>query len=882
MSQRSRRIRSSTSASALPVSNASSDQLQRLVAELTSISESRGLSPYPDFVLLAQKAGELKQCLIETSSDTHTRDTFRHSHGFQSLLHVLRTASGSYNPTTRTLEEKRGIFALLRGVLGVLAEALRDHHGNLRYFRRRVDGGGWEALEQAIASIGIGGSETEEWGDAHLFTVLLAFALDLDASKISFDIFQVGETPSEKDPTPSHIADHVERSASPSSSDQISRSLTNETEAQDDTNLIKVHLAQAVSKDTRLSSPEILPTILSFWKVLPRQTASARKVALVVIHSLSRISSLSTANLLAMHDVGVLSALLPLALDDESPLTSTEKNVAEDLCHSLISLGLTCLDDARYLLRSRSEKATEFFLKEMKSDQSPARFQFDLSLHGYASIELSTLGRSFPPPSSVPGYTFTAWIYIDQYDSSAHTTIFGAFDSSQTCFVLAYIEKDTHNFILQTSVTSSRPSVRFKSTVFHPKKWYHIGIVHLRPRTITSSKAALYVNGEFAEQVKCQYPANPPSSAHSTESFTSFPSSSSKTNPVQAFIGTPRDLSTCLGRGRLSSIWSLASAHLFEEVLSDDMLAVHYRLGPRYNGNYQDALGSFQTYEASAALGLRTELKHPGKHENSEILAAIRAKASTVIPESRVLLSILPSAVLGHEERLNAPDSQLVRGLSRMASSTLLHITRGNGTAIAINAAIPVINDALTLAHGFAMLAGDPVVVIPQSLDDAMWRLAGCTSIGLKMVESATTREGVVRAVDILLESVKSSWRNSEAMERENGYAILGALIRGKVGAGMVITSEESTLLDGSIDEREKLSFELLSLVLGFVGYIHGKPETSMINNPLAYRILLVDFDMWRKTAPMTQKLYYKQFITFGVTSVHHSFNARRLFRMRK
>jgi hypothetical protein len=83
-------------------------------------------------------------------------------------------------------------------------------------------------------------------------------------------------------------------------------------------------------------------------------------------------------------------------------------------------------------------------------------------------------------------------------------------------------------------------------------------------------------------------------------------------------------------------------------------------------------------------------------------------------------------------------------------------------------------------------------------------------------------------------------------------------------------------------DDMDQLGFQLLSLVLEFVGYNLEKPEESYIINPLAYRILLVDFDMWRKTAPITQRLYYKQFIVFGVSSKFHEFNSRRLFRMSK
>jgi hypothetical protein len=214
----------------------------------------------------------------------------------------------------------------------------------------------------------------------------------------------------------------------------------------------------------------------------------------------------------------------------------------------------------------------------------------------------------------------------------------------------------------------------------------------------------------------------------------------------------------------------------------------------------------------------------------------------------------------------------------------LFQLTHHTGTSLAINAAIPSINEALTRAQGTTVLTGEPIVFVPQSLDDALWRLGGFSGIALKLVESATTKDAIVRAVETLFYSIKGSWRNSEAMERDNGYAILGALLRGKMGAGVVVASkynnpDVSTLTN---DDRDKLGFQLLNLVLEFLGYNHEKPEESFIINPLAYRILLVDFDMWRKTAPATQKLYYKQFVTFGVRSKFHQFNSRRLLRMRK
>ena len=896
MSALSHRQRSTTATSIPPPVTESASALKAALDELSSTLQSSSGSQSALLSSLTARLHTVRQCLINAPESTRGKETFRHLHGFSVVLDTLRAASGYYHPTKRTLVEKEKLFKLLGDTLGLLSDVFRNHHGNRRYFKKRVEGGGWVALEQAIASIGFGGNDPDTWSENQLFGSLLAFAVDDEKLKSLCQDIQHhhGRDDSKTANQASKNKNKTDTKASNSSTtiplikhdDSIGdrkgiRSIVDTDLAA----LIERKIETVLGPNTLLVNKDISPTIIGFWKTFPRgRSLSDAPAALTVILTLVRLSSLSKFSLLALHSTGVLSTLLQLAFGDDSDLASYEREPVELLCTSLTLLGMSTLSDARYLLLSKSSRAADFLLQAIKFPQSPPYIHFDLSLNGFASIELPTLGRFFPPSSSLAGYTFTAWIHIDQFDVNAHTTIFGAFDSSQTCFVLAYLERDTHNFILQTSVTSSRPSVRFKSTVFKEKRWYHIAIVHRRPRTMTSSKAALYVDGEFTEQVKCQYPANPPPANSSTDSLASFASSSSlKTNPVQAFLGTPQDLSTQLGQGMVFSRWSLASAYLFEDALSDDLLAVHYRLGPRYNGNFQDCLGSFQTYEASAGLGMRNELMHPGKDEKSDILTAIRERASILMPESHVLLSILPSAVLGDETRGEGEPVQLIRGLSRSASSNLFQLTR-NGMFVAVNAAVPSINEALNRANGTAVLTGDPVVIVPQSLDDAMWRLGGCVAPCLKLIADASTREDIVRGIEILFESVKGNWRNSEAMERENGYAILGAMIRGKIGAGPTVAtntpkSEASSL---SSSEREKLSFELLSLVLGFVGYNHENPEDSVINNPLAYRILLVDFDMWRKTAILTQRLYYKQFVTFGVNSKYHVFNGRRLLRMRK
>ncbi|KLU83123.1 beige/BEACH domain-containing protein [Magnaporthiopsis poae ATCC 64411] len=831
---------------------------------------------------VVSKAAEVLQTLLDQLAQAASPSTSGGS-GYPEIRNVVRAFSGFYDPCVRTPAERAALFELLHVVLAVLSATFREHHGNRRYFRHRVEGGGWEALEQVLASIGLGGSDADLWTNCQLFGKLLSFSLD--DQRLDDLCRWVGSAAAGKETATT--TDGGSAAATLREKKDGVQGEGSGGEPPPSLETIKQKLEGIVGVKTILHNPEIMRAVIDFWESIPRDKGpETNPASVLVLSTISSVVNTSFFNLSALHSTGVLSRLLRIYFDPQSKLSPDEKEIILPLCRMLMSLGVNKLADAQFLLASRDPAASEFCLEMTEKHNNPSFVQFDLSLHGHSSIELPNLGRSFPPQSS-PGYTFTAWVRIDRFDPNSHTTIFGVFDATQTCFLLAYLERDTHNFILQTSVTSQRPSVRFKGFTFKTGQWYHIGLVHKRPKTMVASKASLYVNGEFVEQIRAAYPVPPPLSNGSTESFASFTSNANKTVPVQAFLGTPRDLSTQLGSGVIFSRWSMASAHLFEDTLSDDFLAVHYRLGARYQGNFQDCLGSFQTYEASAALGLRNEVFHPGKDENSDILRAIRGRASTILPETKIAMGTMPAAMFRTDGLFL--DSRLFRSLSRVAAGNMLSMTTKSGTAIAVNVALPCVNDALVRAHGVSVLSGDPVLAVPRNFDDSLWRLAGFTPVVLKLVERSTTPEELLRAVEMMFLCITKSWRNSDAMERENGYAILAMLLRAKLGYGASSpaggtgsgSDNGGWRLKMTVEERDRTSFQLLSLVLAFVGYKHTDPIESFIINPLAYRILLIDFDTWRKSAPITQELYYKQFVTFAVMSKYHQFNSRGLSRMR-
>ncbi|ORY17308.1 hypothetical protein BCR34DRAFT_555837 [Clohesyomyces aquaticus] len=891
MQANTRRHRSSTAASRIPPMNNQIAELRSLADELIKASESR---PATSTVLQAQSNAlrRMRQLLIESQEQTQTKDAFRHVRGFEVLLSTLRSISGFYNPSSLSPVDRLDFFEVIKASLDVLSEALNEHSGNGRFFANRVESGGWSALEQALGSTGIFGGQSkgkrDDAGQEQLFGCLFAFALGEEAMTRMFrDIEKAGERSRILEPPAA-----AENGSSPPTEIIVSSPQSSYSDFDVDVDGIRAHLQRIFNGTEVLQNSDIIPIILHFWSGLSGEDTPgthSKALSVAVLVAIIEMCIISSRNQAEIHVTGVLGIILPLIF--ENKCGSMETELLLQLANMLMESGINKLDDAYYLFRAavKSEKASEFLLQGMRTSRAPPFIQFDLSLHGFSAIELKEIARPFPPSAPGSGYTFTAWIRIDQYDPNCHTTLFGAYDETQTCFVMAYLEKDSHNLILQTYMGHQQgiqPSVRFKKAPhFKAGIWYHITVVHRRakPITLSAHKASLYVDGEFTETIKAHYPSTPPLMNTSHESFASITSNSHGHYPVCAFLGTPRNLAPRYGRDVLSSKLSIAAFHLIAEPLSDELIAVYNKLGPRYCGNFQDRLGSFQTYRTSAELHVQNEILHPGKEEHSDIVSAIRSRAGHLLPESKILLSFSPSSVMDDDDRNNVDESQLIRSLSKESARAMHKYTRMQGTPIIINAAVPSVNDALSQPRGFGRLTGNPVVVVPQALDDAVWRVGGCAALGLKLVQASENLSSVLRAVKILLESVEGNWRNCEAMEQNNGFALLAEVIRQKVGpCAAAFGPRKPSDIDATPDEYEDFLSQLLRVILRFVGYDEEHLTESLIINPLAYRVLLVDLELWRRSTSLeTQKLYYAQFSHFAVGSKHHHYNVKRYHRIR-
>ncbi|KAK9453508.1 hypothetical protein V1511DRAFT_504930 [Dipodascopsis uninucleata] len=758
--------------------SAAGNPMRTLVESLNSDDE---------FVFRLHSLYEIQRTLVDKPE---CKDIFRLASGFESVLDSLSIidSQSSENGFSESLE-------LLKCVFSILSDALLDCPSNKRYLTEKV---GYEYIERTVKATGLIDTSAKQ-----VLGIFFSFLIsDFSVSALFISLARGIETMTDEDIPSKDIVEFIH--------DRVATSFTREI----------------------VKNSFIIPLM---FQVMERLLSEDTYISIASIVALICLSSSKVHNKVVLHDAGLMDWALPYIWDHKGLDNMIIEHI-QILTDSLMELGVSTSTAKQFYRHAMySEDVAKHLLDGIRKSRNAAHITFDLSLHGYSTIEISSLGRTFPPQSN--GYTFSAWIKIDQYDEENHTTLFGVFDNSQKCVTLLYIEKETKKLILQTSVTSSRGSVRFKNVSFETGKWYFIAITHRRPRVTSASKACLFVDEEFVEQLKCPYPSNPPNDGI-----------------AQVFIGTPANLTSgsSSSLNKVHSVWNLSSLHIFEDVLSDDLLAVHYRLGPRYYGNYQDALGSFQTYEASAALNLRNETLHSGREDSSDIINVIRGRASNLVPESKILLSI-------HAKNVVEPSSHLNDYGFRQSPKSIVSLSRNH--LIVVNAAVPDINMALSSVNGIAIGSGDPVPVIPKSLDDAAWRLGG-SALALKMTELAKTPEQLTRAISVAFELLRENWRNSDDMERVHGFAILANVIKTKTAPGMI-------------------NIDLLNIILDFVGYRFDRPEQSLIINPLAYRILLVDYDIWKNADLNTLKAYFDQFAVFGLHSIYHTFNAKRLTRMR-
>lgn len=840
-----------------PISSSALDRIRVLLALLTT--DLTGVDVTALITHTENRCDYLRELLVLLIDSSHRlgriKDDFRRLGGFDVLLRI----TGILVDLTSKLGPHQNIFELLKLALHILAESLSNNDHNRSFFIRYGGKQRWRilehhmlALQRSLRTLPEDGSRAEY----RLFDLLFTFAIREEGENSVMRRFLV--------PDQSSVA---------SSSKTVDTRVTSNDSAEQAFPIVAVILW----------NPEIIPIITKLWTILVSDATEKfveqkhPETSVSVLSALQAIFSSSHYNAVALNESSVAQQFLELLQSNSLP-TEQHRSLMT-LTRECLSLGLNSSVTARELFRLslRSSQDTQLFAEVISSHTEPPHFVFDLSLYGHASLELPAIRGKFPPNERIGGFTIMVWARIDGYDKGCHTTIFGAFDQTQTCFVLLYLERESRQLVLQTSINAERPSVRFKSTEFITGRWYHIGITQETPRSDTFSRATLFVDGEYRERVKCRYPQSPPPHAKGIPGIGSqlYPPANT---PVQAFVGTPKGLAPKIGTGVLHSRWSLASCQLVLIPVPEELLFVYKNLGPSYVGNFQDSLGSFQTYSTSTALNLRNEHMHSGNTEQSIIAKAIKTSAKKVNAEQNFALNVIAASGSSNDFLQLISKSKTYREDLHNHSTQLSTEREKTGSSNLFNLAVTRISDPTSKLASAAVPLGGVYFSSSQRLDQSAWQVCGCVGLAMKILEDASNEHEIMRAVHLVFGLVRDNWRISEAFERENAFSTMAWLLRSKAVFRKRVIPEHLT---GS-GESEPFSLRVLRTVLDYTGYQESNPESSVIANALAYRALIVDSDIWRSLEGSTQQLYYKQFVDVIAVSRFAQFNIKRLTRMRK
>ncbi|KAL9550165.1 hypothetical protein PS6_005689 [Mucor atramentarius] len=598
------------------------------------------------------------------------------------------------------------------------------------------------------------------------------------------------------------------------------------------------------SSGARVVNPEITPTILNLQQLISKNDAKLSRAVLCAIYALAQASR---GNQVKMNTSGLILGLLRRAFpqsEQQEPVKDAEREIILQITKKLMTMGVS-YQEILYMFQQfnvqegavldKSGGLMDLILQGASRSRWPNFIQFDMGSNPNACLELPQL-ENFPPAN--PGYTVLSWIHIEKLDDFSNLSLLSIWDDGNLIFKI-YIDAMTK--MMKVYSVSSKQDTVFNSFEFHPGFWYHLTIVHNKSRlSMKSSSMSLYINGVLMEQVSSPYITQP----------------SVPTMPLRAVIGSLGD-EHLLQKSQL--VWDLGPTYLIQDTLEKETINLFFNLGARYKSLFQDSLRQFQTYEASASLFLTLKSLSKAKSSQTSRRDSVQTQVMLAnvmksthfqsIPEHKILFAFFASNTLAEGHRTGLT-------LSGLSDTTLATIAMEiDHSHMVINSAIPKLDTAVYMPRNMGYLAGGPIVAYPFGLDESIWKIGGC-GIALKLIERSETPETLCKATAILFEIIRYSWRNSEDMERCHGYEILAYLLKQK---------------------RDLITPELIELLLVFIGKDPHSPEESIINNPLAYRYVILNFEIWKKTAIAVQRAQLDQFILFLNTSKMRNFNSKRL-----
>ena len=286
-------------------------------------------------------------------------------------------------------------------------------------------------------------------------------------------------------------------------------------------------------------------------------------------------------------------------------------------------------------------------------------------------------------------------MYVEKYPTDTSTLLFGIRHPNKWMTKLCLRPYGK----LELHVPSRREPQLFDKVAIQRSKWTHVTLVWFVGRGvspairvynlvlfffITWQSPGLFIDGNFTDSHDISYPR------------------------LENSMSTTYHIGDESNNAQAS--WSMASAYLFSLPMGNELPRLFHHLGPRYFSNFQSSpLVRFFTYEAATSLSIYLQslidAKRTPSPELTILLKGAKDKDGPGISEDSIVFALTP---FGYQD--------------------------GDGTLESQDAT--VLNAALRRdrVRDKARIKGDVVVIKPQCLDVALWKIGGA-AVPLRLVE---------------------------------------------------------------------------------------------------------------------------------------------------
>lgn len=503
--------------------------------------------------------------------------------------------------------------------------------------------------------------------------------------------------------------------------------------------------------------------------------------------------------------------------------TDNSDTVVRPLLHrilrKLLEIGVD-IADVRTLFRSviRKDRTLDTHVLEIVRSGIKAKWPMHLSMGEKAYMSFMEENVRGLPST---GLTFMIWLYIEQLPSGTSCTIFSAVSKDDSLLKLSLRDDG----LLELRSSGNKESAVFQQARLPKGKWTHVTLIH-HPHRASNPTIRIFLDGLLVESRQWPYPRT-----------------DSTTQVITYSVGGKNtDTKSVMN-------WCLASAYLLSLPIADDLPRIIHHLGPRYMAHFQaQGLHAFLTYEAATSLNIYLSGLVAQRHGSGKLANQVR---TNVNPSASSMLGILADGIGISEDafifsispfgyRHEADDSTD----SEPLKAPQIYILNG-------------VSNTKTLSSSGRMrleVVGDIFPVTRECLDVSLSKIGGAP-VALYLVEQASTSHELSRALGVFVDGARTSWQMSDDMERLGAYEILAHILRTK---------------------SQLINFTSFETLFEFFGVNSRTPDTSVIANTLAYRVIALDFGIWSLARPEIQQTQLEHFSTLLITSKFRLFNAKQ------